>query len=337
MCILVGPSVPRGRNNELEQSKIQSPKSKITGTWLDFQHQNPYDGLYWNGQTRMFSCDQWRGKADEISGVGMDTIVIMSTALDDKAFYPSVFLKEHWDLACPDPVEAVLSAADNNSQNVFVSAGFYGHQTEETSGAPDYLDWHLRLTEELFVRYGHHRSFYGWYVPNEAEINGHFSDGFMQFTPKLTRHLRQMSTGHRILIAPYGTNKVQETDLFVDQIQALDVDYIAYQDEVGVRKTQVEQLEEIYARLRRLHDRAGVPLWADVEIFEFEGEVYQSALLPASLDRIRGQLAAISPYVEKILCYQYHGLMNPPNSPQHCGHPDTVRLYRELSNWVQTL
>ena len=301
----------------------------ITGTWMDFQHQNPWDGEYWNRQTRVFSCEQWRGHVDEISGIGMDTIVIMSTALDDKSFYPSAFLKERWDLACEDPVEAVLTAADRNGQNVFVSAGFYGHQTEETSDAPDYLDWHLRLTEELYARCRDHRSFYGWYIPNEAEIEGHFSDGFMNFTPRLTAHLRALDPARKILIAPYGTNKVQETDRFVEQIQRLGVDFIAYQDEVGVRKTQVEQLDEIYARLKRLHDRAGIPLWADMEVFEFEGKVYGSPLIPASIDRIRRQLAAISPYVEKVLCYQYHGLMNPPDSSQHCGHPDTIRLYQD--------
>lgn len=310
--------------------------AKISGTWLDFQHQNPYDGIYWNDQTRAFSCSQWQGKIDEICSVGMDTVVLMSTALDDKAFYPSDFVKGRWNLACADPVEAVLSAADSNIQHVFVSAGFYGHQTEETSSAPDYLDWHRRLTEDLFKRYGGHASFYGWYIPNEAEINGHFSDGFMNFTPKLTANLRGLSPDKRILIAPYGTNKVQETERFVEQVQALGVDFIAYQDEIGVRKTKVEELDEIYARLSRLHDKAGVPLWADVEIFEFEGDVYKSPLIPASLDRIQRQLAAISPYVEKLLCYQYHGLMNPPNSPQHCGHPDSIKLYQQYLGWVQT-
>ena len=303
----------------------------ITGTWLDFQHQNPWDGQYWNDQTRAFTCDQWQGKSDEIHGIGMDTIVIMSTALDDKSFYPSTFLRERWDLNCEDPLEAVLTAADRNRQNVFISAGFYGHQTEETSEAPDYLDWHQRLTEELFTRCRNHPSFYGWYIPNEAEIEGHFSEGYMRFTPRLCEHLRSLDSARRILIAPYGTNKVQETGRFVEQLQQLGVDFIAYQDEVGVRKTRVEQLDEIYARLRRLHDRAGITLWADMEVFEFEGKVYGSPLIPASIDRIHRQLAAISPYVEKILCYQYHGLMNPPNSPQPCSHPDSVRLYQEYS------
>jgi hypothetical protein len=320
----------------LNQSAIRNPQSAITGTWLDFHHQNSHDGLYWNEQAVAFTCEQWQGHIDDIAGVGMDTIVIMSTALDDKAFYPSTFLSERWDLVCNDPLEAVLLAACRNGQHVFVSAGFYGHQTEETSDAPDYLDWHKRLTEELWARYSHHEAFHGWYIPNEAEIDGHFSDGYMEFTPRFSAHLRALSPSKKLLIAPYGTNKVQETDRFVEQIQRLGVDYIAYQDEVGVRKTQVEQLDEIYARLRRLHDRAGMPLWADVEVFEFEGAVYKSPLLPAAMERIQRQLEAVSPYVDKILCYQYHGLMNRPGTGSFCGHPDTVRLYEEYTAWASS-
>lgn len=303
----------------------------ITGTWLDFQHQNPWDGEYWNAQTRAFNCEQWRNQVDDIHGIGMDTIVLMSAALDDKSFYPSTFLKERWDLACEDPLEALLSAADRNQQRVFVSAGFYGHQTEETSDAPDYFPWHQRLTEELYARYRQHTSFYGWYIPNEAEIEGHFSDGFMSFTPRLTAHLRGLDSARKILIAPYGTNKVAETDRFVEQIRQLGVDFIAYQDEVGVRKTHVLQLGEIYARLKRLHDRAGLPLWADMEVFEFEGKVYGSPLIPASIERIQAQMDAITPHIEKLLCYQYHGLMNPPDSARPIGHPDSVMLYQEYS------
>lgn len=303
---------------------------RIEGTWMDFRHQNSHDGLYWNDQAAAFTCEQWGLHVDEIHGAGMDTIVLMSSALDDKAFCPSAFLGRRWELACEDPIAAVLEAAGRNGQRVFVSAGFYGHQTEETSDAPDYLDWHRRLTEELWARYGHNAAFAGWYIPNEAEIDGHFSDGYMEFTPRFAAHLRALSPGRKILIAPYGTRKVAETDRFVEQIASLGVDYIAYQDEVGVRKTRVDELDAIYARLRRLHDRAGIPLWADVEIFEFEGEVYRSPLLPASLARIERQLSIIAPHVDKVLCYQYHGLMNPPDSRAFCGHPDSVRLYEEF-------
>jgi hypothetical protein len=308
---------------------------------MDFQHQNPHDGDYWNATTRHFTADQWRGKVREMATLGLKHIVIMSSALDDKAFYPSTWM-DHWDLACPDPIGAVLQEAGACGLGVFVSGGFYKHTTEETSDAPDYYEWHTRLTAELLERYGKEPAFQGWYVPNEADIHGHYSDGYMQFMSRYGPYLKQLAPGKTILIAPYGTRYVQEDDKFVSQLCSLGaagVDYIAYQDEVGVRKTKVEELDAIYARLRRLHDRAsaqgtGPALWADTEIFEFEGATYASALIPAALSRIQAQLAAIAPYVDTMLCYQTHGLINPPDSPQFCGHPDSARLWTEYTQWI---
>jgi hypothetical protein len=304
---------------------------------MDFQHQNPHDGDYWNETTRQFTAEQWRGKVSEMAQLGLKYIVIMSSALDDRAFYPSDFMPRH-PLACEDPIAAVLEAARDHNLRVFVSAGFYGHTTEETSEASDYLEWHRKLADELYRCYSAYPAFYGWYVPNEAEIQGHYSAGFMQFMGEFAPYLKRIDATKRILIAPYGTRKVTEDEEFVAQLRALataGVDLIAYQDEVGVRKTQVEELDGIYACLRRLHDRAAAEghaapaLWADTEIFEFEGATYASALIPASLGRIRRQLAAIAPYVDTMLCYQTHGLLNPPDSPQFCGHPDTARLWKE--------
>lgn len=316
---------------------------RLQGSWMDFQHQNPHDGDYWNAATRAFSAEQWRGKTAEMAALGLEYIVIMSSALDDKAFYPSGFMPR-WDLACKDPIAAVLEGAAENGLRVFVSAGFYGHTTEETSDAADYLDWHRRLTQELLERYRSFPAFYGWYVPNEASIEGYFSDGFMQFMGEFVPGLKALDESKRILIAPYGTNQVTEDARFVAQLRAIGaagVDFIAYQDEVGVRKTQVTQLPEIYARLRRLHDRAAEDhpnapaLWADTEVFEFEGATYASALIPASLERIQSQLAAIAPYVNTMLCYQTHGLLTPPDSPQFCGHPDSAKLWTEYLTWTQ--
>ena len=81
-----------------------------------------------------------------------------------------------------------------------------------------------------------------------------------------------------------------------------------------------------YERLRRAHDR--VPqraLWADVEVFGWEGPANKqtSPLIPAPFERVLAQLEAVSPFVDKILMYQYQGLMNRPGSRAFAGHPDS--------------
>ena len=139
------------------------------------------------------------------------------------------------------------------------------------------------------------------------------------------------------MIAPYGTRVAVPDDLYVRQLESLDVDIIAYQDEVGVRKSRVEETSAFYAGLRKAHDRARRgAIWADLEIFEFENVVYKSALLPAPFERVLRQMEAVSQWVDKILVYQYQGMMNKPGSRAFCGSPGSTRLYTEYTEWLKT-
>lgn len=308
---------------------------RITGSWLDFRHQNPWDGYYWNDQTAAFTCDQWRAKVGEMAGLGMDTIVLMSTTLHGRSFYPSRVEPDRWDIACLDPVRAVLDAAADHAMRVFVSLGYHATSIGEISLEPQFLQWHQDLAHELADRYGGHPAFHGWYLPYEAPIQRLYPEAHVQFAVTLGDYCRAALPGKPVLIAPYGTRTVQEDDHLVQQLRDLKVDAVAYQDEVGVRKSTVDEVPAFYAALRRMHDAAGVPLWADVEVFDFEGQVYASPLIPAPIERVTRQLANVAPYVEKILCYQYPGLMNPPDSRAFAGHPDTVRLYQDYHAWLE--
>jgi hypothetical protein len=93
-----------------------------------------------------------------------------------------------------------------------------------------------------------------------------------------------------------------------------------------------------FERLRRAHDR--VPqraLWADVEVFAWEGPPNQqtSPLIPAPFERVQLQLEAVAPFVDQILIYQYQGLMNQPGSRAFAGHPDSGRLYTDYVHWLK--
>ena len=99
---------------------------------------------------------------------------------------------------------------------------------------------------------------------------------------------------------------------------------------MGVRKSKETETAEYYRRLREAHDRAGRSrLWADIEMFDFEGKAYGSALVPARIERIEKQIASVSPWVEKVLCYAYPGLLSRPGSVTNYGTDEPSRLYAE--------
>jgi len=321
--------------NRENSSSPQQLTKPLKGSWFEFQHHNTAEGVYWNPQCQAFTCAQWEDKVAEIAGIGMEYLVLMATALYFEAYYKTNIFPQHV-MECDDPIEAVLSAADRVGVKFFMGGGFYGDwMSPEIITDPEAGKKRLQAIEELTKLYGHHRSFYGWYWPNEAYINKHFSERFIDYVNECSGLARSLSPTTKTLIAPYGTRVAVPDDEYVRQLERMDADIIAYQDEVGVRKSTPDETPAFYEGLRKAHDKVPhVALWADMEIFEFEGEVYRSALLPASFDRVERQIKSISPYVDTILVYQYQGMMNKPNSDSFAGHPDSVKLYNDYTAWL---
>ncbi len=305
----------------------------IEGSWFEFQHHNPAEGKYWNKTLENFTCKQWDAKIKEIAEAGLRYLVLLNVAIYGKSFYPTELLPQH-ELNCKDPLEAVLTAADKYGIRFFISNGFFGdwYQPAMLMQAPTIQKLRIKAMHELAEKYAHHESFYGWYYPNETGIVGHYDDFFIDYVNTSSAEAAKLTPEAKTLIAPYGTRHIKADDRFVRQLESLDVDYIAYQDEIGVEKTKVEESAAFFERLYELHKKAAKSkLWADVEVFRFEGKVYHSALLPAPAERVIQQLEAVSPFVEKIFIYQYLGMLNKPGSKVFAGHPDSDELYRKLA------
>ncbi len=305
---------------------------KIEGAWFEFQHHSQVEGKYWNETLAGFTCNQWEQKIKEVAQSGIRYLVLLDVAIYNKSFYPSKLLPQH-QLGCEDPMEAVLSAADKYGIKFFISNGFWGNWMKPTFLMKDPKISKLRLDSmnEIAQKYAHHKSFYGWYYPNETCITGYYKDFFIDYVNTSTAEAMKLTPKAKTLIAPYGTRKVAFDDKYVKQLESLNVDFIAYQDEVGVEKIKETETARVFEGLYKVHKKAGrAKLWADVELFKFEGDVYKSALLPARTERVITQLKAIAPFVDKIFVYQYTGILNPTDSKVFAGHKDTAKLYHEL-------
>lgn len=313
----------------------------ITGTWFEFHHHNLPEGIYWNPVCRRFTDAQWEEKVEEMASIGMKYIVLMASAMvyhDSCEAYFATDIYSRAAMEAADPMEAMFRAADRHDMKVFVGAGFFGfwQDTLNNMTDPAVTKRAFKAMEQLYARYGHHPSFYGWYLPDELGICPYYSAEFIRYTNLYTSHGKSFDPKLQVLIAPYGTNMLKADDAFVSQLERLDCDIIAYQDEIGVRKSRPDENPAYYEALRKAHDKAGrAALWADMEVFEFEGEVYHSALLPASMQRIERQIESIAPYVDEILMYQYLGMFNKPGTNAFCGHPESTRLYSEYAAWLK--
>ena len=309
----------------------------ITGTFFEFDHHSRAEGKYYNNAMWSFSEEQWRAKVRETAEIGMDTLVLMASALYNEVYYQGGEFPYAKHLACPNCLEVLLDEADKTGQRIFLSTGFYGDWTEPTKNTTDaeIINRSLRAMNILSEQFGHHTCIEGWYMPDEWEILGHFDERFIRYINTISTEARRLNPKNKTMIAPYGTRITQPDDLYTKQLERMDLDIIAYQDEVGVQKTAVDQEAAYYEALYHAHQKAGrAKIWADMEIFRFEDRVYTSALLPAPWERVQAQMEAISPFVEKIIIYAYQGMMTKPGGIARCGYETAEQLYTDYHNWL---
>lgn len=317
----------------------KNPKIKpIAGSWFEFQHLNIEEGLYWDPALKNFTAEQWKAKVWEIKEIGMEYLVLMGIAAFGKAFYPTT-LAPKFELNCDDPLEAVLSAADEAGIKFFVSNDFWGdgRNAEKMMRDPEIRKTREKAMEEVAQRYSHHKSFYGWYFPNEAWLHPYLDEFFVDYVNDCARMAKLLTPASVNLIAPYNIKAEKSDDGYVRQLERLNIEVIAYQDGVGVNSTKLGEPAKYFEHLYEAHQKAArARIWADMELFYFEDKT-KGNLLPADFDtRILRQMEDLSPFVDKILCYQYIGIMNKPGSTAFAGTKDTVRLYSQYKRWLDS-
>lgn len=315
----------------------------IVGTWFEFRHHTAVEGKYWDNECKTFTDEQWVEKIEEIASLGMKYIVLMAAALklenEEECYFESDIFPMA-KLECKEPMRIMFETADKYDIKIFVSCGYYGIYTDVYNNmtSPIVRDRAFRAMEQIYKKYGHHKSFYGWYYPDETCVDKYFNEEFITYVNQYSAKAHEIDSSKKTLIAPYGTNIIVADEKYVEQLKQLDVDFVAYQDEVGVRKSSPESTGEYYKALKIAHDKAGrSKIWADVEIFDFEGDVYKSALIPADPDRVIKQLEQVSPYVDEILCYQYQGMVNKPGTLSYCGSGESEKLYQAIKKYNDSI
>lgn len=335
---------------EIISSPVRSTRN-IDGAWVEFYHWSEQEAKLWNSDIRKLTDEQWKEQVRGMHEIGMNIAVVEETfrnqvyyrkhdipksGYQGKAYYPSRLFPGRMDIAAKDPVEAVLSQADELNMHVFLGVGLYAW----FDFTPESLAWHKNVAAELWERYGHHPSFYGWYI---AEETPGFLHVYGEDTPEQIAQYRkeivEFFKGFREFthrFAPQKPIMLAPNCHFMAQAESAWRELVHYCDIVcpfGFHRMPQGDVsgEEVSAWFQKLCDEEGGHLWMDMEVFLFgsEGELYPRPIGGLIDDLLR------FPIFEKILCYQFPGLMNAPQASAKPGGDATVKLFEDYRKFYQ--
>ena len=321
----------------------------IGGAYVGLYHWNEQEGCRWNSDIEKMTDEQWRELVRSMHTIGMNIILIQELFRNQqyagrhnikcdgyhgRAYYPSKLFPERMPIAAEDPIEAIFSEADKLGMQVCPGIGMYAW----FDYSADSLAWHIKVAEEVWERYGHHPSFYAWKVAEEGpgdltdnSQNPQSREELCRFFEKFTVYLKQLAPDKPVMMArnTYGIKGAEET--YRKLLPNLDIlmSFCFHRMELADNMTG----EEAATILQALCDEAGSHLWMNMEIFLFENNIELNALIPRPIEEILHDLKRF-PGFEKIVCYQYPGLMNNPNMSITPGGHETVKLYRDYQHYL---
>lgn len=314
----------------------------ITGSFFDLIHVNAWDATYWTDTCRYWREANWRALIRDMHGIGMDTAILQAAAFWGRPLFPGYekTVGIPIRMGCADPLGACVDEANRLGMQVFFGVGLRGRVSE----VRDYSDmrppwpevwfrWNTALAEALVDRYGAMRCFGGLYISYEID----FADHQIALYEKLIgKYLRPAVGKVKLLASPGSLGRRPDLERIPADVTRMGIDILAPQD-YGGRSTDVARSVELVklnaaglAKLRRPLKDAGVALWANCEVFVFEPTPSGRYLtLPAPVSRVLEQIRLQAPLVDKLICYQYQGLMNRRTRLVDIGHPGVDKFYDE--------
>jgi hypothetical protein len=336
---------------EIINSDIRSTRT-IDGAWLGLYHWSEEEGKLWNSDIKKVTDEQWKEVVGSMNKIKMDIIILQEVfrnqqyvgkhniekdGYQGKAFYPSNLYSERMPITAKDPVEAILSSADEHGMHVFMGVGVYAWFDFTTAS----LEWHKNVAKELWDKYGHHPSFYGWYVSDESpgSLDGFettvekqlirkkeivaFFKGFKEFCNKLAPD-KPIMLATNCFAVPAGESTYPALLENLDIICPFGFARMPKGDITG---------EQAAKLLQRLCEESNSHLWFDLEAFLFnkDGNLY-----PRPMEAIAQDLTLFDNF-EKTLCYQFPGMFNDPNASIRIGNEESIKLFSDYQKYLEKI
>jgi hypothetical protein len=286
---------------------------RITGTFLDeITHDIP---------SQNWGEKEWRREFELYSRIGIDTVIIIRAGYRNRCIFPARSLPDLLPLY-EDVGELFYSLADEYGLSVFFGTYDSGHHWLRGAWWKE-IELNKAFLDEAFTRYGHHKSFKGWYLTHETGRNDMNIVELFNGIGRFCQELADLP----VLISPYPQGakqpgasalsleeSVEHWDRIFSETQGA-FDICAFQD----GQVHYQELPAFIQGIGELGRKHGVKIWSNVESFDRDMPI---KFPPADWRNLRFKMEAASEVAEKIITFEFPHFMSP-----HSCYPAAHKLF----------
>ena len=236
------------------------------------------DEVSWDIPHQNWGVREWDADFRAMKNMGINTVVLIRAGLGRWIAAPFECLLESEEVYYPpvDLVEMFLTLADKYGMAFYFGMYDSGKYWQEGLFRRE-IDLNLKLIDEVWARYGHHKSFQGWYLSQEISRR---TKNMSRIYAEVGRHAKAVSGGLKTMISPYihgiKTDQVMAGDkaLSVEEHRrewneilgnvAGAVDILAFQD----GQVDYHELYDYLVVNKALADKYGMECWTNIESFD---------------------------------------------------------------------
>lgn len=312
----------------------KTPKSAIkpiSGTFI-CPRPPDYEGI----RAVAWSEEDWVTEFKRLQGLGVDTAILQSTVLEDSEGHLSIYypiseytlnlLSSVTKRMKASPVlethvlDRILNAAQKTGMKIhvglfFAITGWFGVSSAEL--VEQIQRENIAVAKDLLRLYKNHPSLAGWYISPEIIYPLHGKKLHLDmhsFLRGITEILKRGTPNLPIGISPGSDLPRDENDPVIDfwvrTLTDSGVDNLYPQDAMGQLVNFPPTVRKLWAHWQRIAQKTGLLLWANVELFERRSFNKPNPFEAAYFQRILWQLAACSPYVEKVVSWECMFFLN---------------------------
>lgn len=309
---------------------------KITGTFLDeISHDIPHQN---------WGREEWDTDFGYMKSVGIDTVIMIRSGYRRFVTYPSVYLQTTFGCYEPpvDLVQMYLELAEKHGMKFYFGLYDSGHYWD-TGNLQYEIDANRYVIDEVWQKYGHFKSFGGWYLSMEISRR---TRGATDAFRTLGMQCKGVSGGLPTFISPWIDGKKavmaasaglskddavsireheQEWSEIFDGVQGA-VDAVAFQD----GHIDYHELDSFFEVNKKMADRFGLECWTNAESFDRDMPI---KFLPIKFEKLRLKLEAASRAgYDKAITFEFSHFMSPQSAYPQAGH-----LYNRYREYLEIL